>query len=179
MPAPSPAPVTIPNRPFWARLLVPFWAIEVLMGLYFAWIGLSRLGPGENGMAVLLLVMGLLLAAAGVVMTGLAFRVARIRGTALEFTAEGFRDHRLSPILIPWEALRWKVIFNGRGHSLQFDLEPGFRKGFRAYWHQRALAGFNRLFKQPEFTVVTLGTGLNARDIGKRLEAYKAPIEFA
>ena len=174
-----PAPVNIPNKPFWARLLVPFWAIEVLMGLYFAWIGLSRLGPGENGMAVLLLVMGLLLAAAGVVMTGLAFRVALLKGNALEFTDEGFRDHRLSPGLIPWEALRWKIIFNGRGHSLQFDLEPDFRKGFRAYWHQRAMARFNRLFKQPEFTVVTLGTGLNARDIGKRLEAYKAPVESA
>lgn len=174
-----PAPVTIPNRPFWARLLVPFWVIEVLMGLYFAWIGFSRLGPGENGMAVLLLVMGLLLAAAGVVMTGLALRVALLKGDALKFTEDGFHDRRLSPDLIPWEALRWKVIFNGRGHSLQFDLEDGFRKGFRAYWHQRAMARFNRLFKQPEFTVVTLGTGLDARDIGKRLEAFKAPVEFA
>ena len=174
-----PAPVTIPNKPFWARLLVPFWAIEVLMGLYFAWIGLSRLGPGENGMAVLLLVMGLLLAAAGVVMTGLALRVALLKGDALEFTEDGFRDRRLSPDLIPWEALRWKIIFNGRGHSLQFDLEPSVRKGFRAYWHQHALARFNRLFKQPEFTVVTLGTGLDARDIGKRLETFKAPLEAA
>lgn len=174
-----PAPVTIPNRPFWARLLVPLWAVEVLMGLYFAWIGFSRLGPAENGMAVLLLVMGLLLAAAGVAMTGLSWQVARLSGPALEFTAEGFRDHRLAPVLIPWQALRWKVIFNGRGHSLQFDLEPDFRKGFQAYWHQRAMARFNRLFKQPEFTVVTLGTGLTARQIGRRMEAFRASVETA
>jgi hypothetical protein len=168
-----PEPVIIANRPFWARVLVVFWAIEVAMGLLFARTGFGWLGQSENGMAVLLAVMGLLLSAAGVVMTGLCWRIARLSGPAIEMRADGLRDHRLSPATIPWEAISWQVRFNGHSHSLYFDVaEPG-RAMVRPYWPQRALGLFNRLFRYPEFSVITLGTGLGARDIGARMAAFK------
>ena len=50
-----PEATTILNRPFWARVLLVFWGVEVAMGLLFAKVGFGWLGPSENGMAVLLI----------------------------------------------------------------------------------------------------------------------------
>jgi hypothetical protein len=170
-----PDATAIPNRPFWARLLLPFWALEAAMGLLFARTGAGWLGPSENGMAVLLIAMGLMLAAAGVVMTGLCWRIARLKGPAIEIGPGGLRDHRLSSALLPWEDVSWTVRFNGLSHGLYLDVAEPRRSSFRPYWHQKAVALFNRLFRYPEFSIATLGTGLGAQGIAKRLAAFKAP----
>ncbi|MFN4141959.1 hypothetical protein, partial [Aestuariivirga sp.] len=150
--------------------------LQAAMGLIFALTGARWLGPSENGMAILLMGMGLLLAAAGLVLAGLAWRIAWLRGPALELTEEGLRDRRLSPDVIPWDAISWRVMFNGRSYSLQFDVAEAQRKILRIYWPHRAMALFNRLMRHPEFTVVTLGTGLTAEAIGARMNSFKTRI---
>ena len=69
-------------------------------------------------------------------------------------------------------------MFNGHSYSLCLDLSEPFRRTFRPFWHQRAMGLFNRLFRYPEFTVTTLGTGLNARQIGELITPFK-PQETA
>lgn len=170
-----PEPVIIHNRPFWARLFGLFWVVEIIMGLLFARIGFGWIGPGENGMAIILAVMGLLLAAAGVVMAGLCWRIARISGPAIEMGSAGLTDRRLSAVTVPWESLTWKILFNGRSHSLYFAVADPVRRRLKPYWPQRAMGLFNRMLHHPEFTVVTLGTGLSAREIAARMEAFKPP----
>ncbi len=168
-----PEPVIIANRPLTARLLLPLWIIQTAMGLVFALAGLRLLGPGENGAAAVLIILGLVLAAAGVVMTGLSWRSAWLKGPAIEMTAEGFRDRRLSDQLIPWAALSWKLVFNGRGHAVQIDVAEPWRGNLGGFWAQRALGRFNRLFRHPEFTVLTLGTGRSAHAIAALLARFK------
>jgi hypothetical protein len=170
-----PEPVIIPSRPFWARVLLPFWMLQVAMGGLFAAAGIRLLGPGENGGAAILILMGLLLAAAGVVLTGLTWRIARLRGPAIEMTAEGLLDRRLARQRIPWEALAWKIIFNGRSYSVQLDVAEPARSGLGVYWHQRAAGLVSRMLRQPEFSVVSMGTGLSAHEIGKRMERFRPP----
>jgi hypothetical protein len=170
-----PEATTILNRPFWARVLLVFWGVEVAMGLLFAKVGFGWLGPSENGMAVLLIALGLLLALAGVVMTGLCWRIARLKGPAIEMTAEGLLDRRLAPTRIGWEHVAWKLVFNGRSHALHLDVGEPARSNLRPFWEQRAMGLFNRLFRYPEFTIVTLGTGLSSRKIATRMEAFKPP----
>ena len=92
-----PDPVVIENRPLMARLLLLFWAAEIMVGLLFMLTGANMLGPSENGGAMMLMLMGLVLVAAGVVMTGLCWRIAWIRGPAIEMSAEGLLDRRLAP----------------------------------------------------------------------------------
>jgi hypothetical protein len=169
-------PVVIENRPLLARLLLMFWVAEIGVGLLFALAGARLLGPSENGGAVILILMGLVLVAAGVLMTGLCWRVARIRGAAIEMTAEGLLDRRLAERLIPWEALSWKVIFNGRSYSLQLTVANTLRHKVGILWYQRALGLFSRLFRHPEFTVTTLGTGLSAHELASHMERFKPAL---
>jgi hypothetical protein len=153
-----------------------FWVAEIGVGLLFALAGWRLLGPSENGGAAILILMGLVLVAAGVVMTGLCWRVARIRGAAVEMTAEGLLDLRLAKRRIPWEALTWKVIFNGRSYSLQLDVAAPFRREAGILWYQRGLGLFSRMLRHPEFTLSTLGTGLSAHEIAARMEAFKPAL---
>ncbi len=167
-------PVVIANRPHLARLLLLFWLAEVAVGLLFAAGGLRLFGPSENGGAAVLILMGLVLTAAGVVMAGLCWRIARLRGAAIEMTAEGLLDRRLSERRLPWAAIRWKVMFNGRSYAVQFDLSEPVRSEAAICWPQRALGLFSRMLRHPEFTLSTLGTGISAHELGKRLERFSS-----
>ena len=169
--------VTIANRPLTARLLLLFWVAEVAVGLLFARAGARLVGPSENGGAAVLIVMGLVLVAAGIVMAGLCWRSGRITGAAIELGPEGLLDRRLSDQRLPWQAIRWKVIFNGRSYAVQFDLAEPTRSDARIHWPQRALGLLSRSLRQPEFTVSTLGTGLSAHALAKRLERF-SPASF-
>jgi len=147
-----PAPVMIANRPLLPRLLLLFWVAEIAVGLLFATAGYGLLGPSENGGAVVLMLMGL---------------------DAIEMTDTGLMDRRLSTHPIPWEAIAWKVIFNGRSYALQMDVAEPARSAAGIGWPARALGLFSRMLRQPEFNVATLGTGLSADDIGKRMAGFK------
>lgn len=168
-----PEPVIIPNRPFWARVLLPFWVLQMAMGALFAAAGLRMLGPGENGAAVILILMGLLLVTAGAVLAGLSWRIASLRGNAIEMTAEGLLDRRLARQRIPWEAISWKVIFNGRSYSVQMDVAEQARNTLGLYWHQRASGLVSRMLRQPELSVVSIGTGLSAHEIAARMQRFR------
>jgi hypothetical protein len=168
-----PAPVMIPNRPLLPRLLLLFWVAEIAVGLLFGAAGYELLGPSENGGAVVLMLMGLVLVLAGVVMAGHCWRIASLSGNAIEMTEAGLMDRRLSAHPIPWEAIAWKVIFNGRSYALQMDVAEPARSAAAIGWPSRALGLFSRMLRQPELNVATLGTGLSAEDIGKRMAAFK------
>ena len=168
-----PAPVLVPNRPLIARLLLLFWLAEIAVGLLFAAAGYGLLRPGESGGAAVLILMGLVLSLAGVVMAGHCWRIARLSGNAIEMTEAGFLDRRLSERPIPWEAISWEVLFNGRSYSLQMNIAEPARKMAGIAWPARALGLFSRLLRHPEFTVATLGTGLSADEIGQRMSAFK------
>jgi hypothetical protein len=169
-----PAPVLIANRPVVPRLLLLFWVAEIAVGLLFAAAGYQLLRPGENGGAAVLMLMGVVLVAAGLVMAGHCWRIASLRGNAIEMTEAGLLDRRLSASPIPWEAISWKVIFNGRAYSLQMNIAGSTRSTLNIAWPARALGLFSRMLRHPEFTVASLGTGLSAHDIGQRMAAFKA-----
>lgn len=171
-----PDAVIIENRPLIARLLLMFWVAEIVVGLLFTLAGVNLLRPAENGGPILLMVMGLVLVLAGLVMSGLCWRVARLKGAAIEMRPEGLMDRRLARNAIPWEAISWKVIFNGRSYSLQLDIAEPARSTAGIYWYQRALGLFSRMLRQPAFTVVTLGTGLGAEEIGRRMTPFKPAV---
>ncbi len=169
-------PVIIHNRPFWARILTVFWAVEVAVGLVFAGVGASWLGAGENGLAGVTIGCGLLLAVVGVVMTGVSWRVWRLgQGPAIEMRDGGLVDRRIADATIPWAAISWAVIFNGRSYSLQFDVAPPERAALDVHWEQRLMGRFNRLFNYPELTMVTLGTAKSAHALGSLMESFKSP----
>lgn len=168
-----PAPVTIANRPLLPRLLLLFWVAEIAVGVLFAAAGYELLGPSENGGAAVLILMGLVLVVAGVVMAGHCWRIARLSGNAIEMSEAGLMDRRLSARPIPWEAISWKVIFNGRSYALQMDVTEPARSAAGIGWPARALGLFSRMLRQPEFNVATLGTGLSADDLGKRMAGFK------
>lgn len=165
----------IENRPLLARLLLLFWAAAAVMGGLFAAAGLRLLGPGEKGGALLLLVLGLTLVAAGIVMGGLCWRIGRLRGPAIELSDEGLLDRRLSPRRIDWQTIDWRITFNGRAYAVQFDVSPAIRAGLGIYWPQRVLGMFSRLLGRPGLTLVTLGTGLSAHQLGGLIEPFKPP----
>ena len=167
-----PAPVMIANRPMLPRLLLLFWVAEVAVGLLFAWAGRGLLGPGENGGALVLIIMGLVLALAGIIMAGHCWRIAGLTGSAIEMTETGLLDRRLAAHPIPWQAISWKVIFNGRSYALQMDVAEPARSAAAITWSAKALGLFSRLLRQPEFNVTTLGTGLSAHDLGERMAAF-------
>lgn len=168
-----PDAVVIANRPLIARLLLLFWLAEILVGLLFVLAGANMLGPAENGGPIVLMIMGLVLVLAGVVMCGLCWRVARLKGAAIEMTAAGLMDRRLARNVIPWEAISWKVIFNGRSYSLQLDIAEPARSAAGIYWYQRALGLFSRMLRHPAYNVATLGTGLGAEELGRRMDAFR------
>ena len=82
-------------------------------------------------------------------------------------------DRRITPAIIPWEAISWRVLFNGHGYSVKFDVAEPVRQGLRLPPPQRVLGMFNRLLRYPAFIILTLGTGLSAHQIGARLEGFK------
>jgi hypothetical protein len=171
-----PAPVMIANRPMLPRLLLLFWVAEIGVGLLFAAAGYELLGPSENGGAVVLIVMGLVLTLAGLIMAGHCWRVVRLSGNAIEMTDAGLMDRRLSARPIAWEAIAWKVIFNGRSYALQMNVAEPARSAAGITWSARALGMFSRLLRQPEFNVASLGTGLSAHGIAERMSAFRRPM---
>lgn len=170
-----PAPVLIANRPMLPRLLLLFWVAEIAVGLLFAAAGNMLLGPGENGGAAVLIVMGLVLTVAGIIMSGHCWRIASLSGNAIEMTDDGLTDRRLSTHSIPWDSISWKVIFNGRAYAVQIDIAEPVRSTARIGWPARALGLITRLLRQPEFTVAALGTGLSAHDIAERMATFRPP----
>lgn len=158
------------------RLLLLFWLAEIAVGLLFALAGYELLGPGENGGAMVLMLMGAVLTLAGIIMAAHCWRIARLSGTAIEMTDAGLLDRRLADRSIPWEAIGWKVIFNGRSYAVQMNVAEPARSAAGIAWHARALGLFSKLLRQPEFNVPALGTGLSAHDIGSRMSAFKPPM---
>jgi len=169
-----PAPVLIANRPTLPRLLLLFWVAEIAVGLLFVAAGYEVLGPSENGGAAVLMLMGLLLTLSGIIMVGHCWRIARLAGNAIELTDAGLLDRRLSAHPLPWDAISWKVIFNGRSYAVQMDVSEPARSAAEIAWPARALGLFSRMLRQPEFNVASLGTGLSAHDIGERMSSFKA-----
>lgn len=172
-----PAPVTIANRPTLPRLLLLFWLAEICVGLLFAMAGYELLGPGENGGATVLMLMGGVLTVAGIIMAAHCWRSASLAGNAIEMTEAGLLDRRLASRPIPWEAISWKVIFNGRSYAVQMNVAEPARSAAGLAWHARALGLFSRMLRQPELNVSTLGTGLSAHDIGARMIAFRPPMD--
>ncbi|WP_290542037.1 hypothetical protein [Aestuariivirga sp.] len=165
----------IPNRPLLPRLLLLFWVAEIAVGLLFAAAGYELLGQAGNGGAAVLMLMGVVLAVVGAVMAGHCWRSARLAGNAIEMTGAGLMDRRLSAHPIPWEAVSWKVIFNGRSYALQMDIAEPARSAAAIAWPARALGVFSRMLRQPEFNVAALGTAMTAEEIGKRMAGFKPP----
>jgi hypothetical protein len=171
--------VTIENRPFRARLLVLFWMVEIGVGLAFAAAGAARMGSGENGVAGVMIAGGVLLSIVGVIMAAISWRIARIRGPVLTLGPSGLMDRRICEQVIPWSAVSWKIIFNGRAYALQFDVAEPERSSLDPYWEQQAIGKFNSLFRYPEFSVAALGTGRTIYDLADIMKRYKAPSEGA
>ena len=168
-----PDPVIIENRPLRACLMALLWLAETGFGVLVAATGGRWLGPTENGAAVLAIGAGAIAVAAGVVMALIAGRAACLKGAAIEMTAEGFRDRRLSDRLVPWPAMDWKVVFNGSAYSLHFDLAAEARRHYRVGLANHAVCLFNRAFRYPEFTVLTLGTAKSAHQIAKLMDRFR------
>lgn len=174
-----PETVIIENRPRWAWALALLWAIETVAGLGFAASGTMWLGAHENGAAAVLIGMGLLLVAAGVVMTAQCLRIARLKGAAIVMGGEGFLDRRVAERVIPWEAISWRIVFNGRSYSLHFSVAEPVRAGLSPHWEQRAMGRFNRLFGYPEFAMMTLGTGKSLGALAELMQRFKPLPEQA
>lgn len=169
-----PDPVIIENRPRRAWVFVALWAVETLAGLGFAGSGLAWLGARENGAGIVLIVMGLVLCLAGIVMTGQSWRIARLHGPAIRMTASGLTDRRVAEQEVPWEALHWKIVFNGRSYAVQFGVAEPHRATFRPHWEQRLQAGFHRLFGYPDFVMPLLGTAHSVAALAEHLRKFKA-----
>ncbi len=172
-------PVIIANRPFWPRVTTVFWALETAVGLLFAALGTAWLGGDENGAPVLMIVMGLMLALAGAVMTNVVWQAARLKGPAILASEHGFQDRRLSEQKIGWDHLQWKVVFNGRNWSLRFDIDDTLRSQFRVCWGNRVLALLNRALRYPAFGVMTLGTSMGTNDLSAVMSKFKKPQDQA
>jgi hypothetical protein len=170
-----PEPVIIQNRRFWPGVFTVIWAVETVVGLSFAAFGASRLGRTENGAALFIVILGVALGVAGAMMVAVCWRSARLKGPAIEMSEAGFRDFRLSPLVLLWGDLEWKVVFNGLAWSLQFDLQPEKRAVYRIGGPYRLLAAINRAFRYPEFPVLTLGTGRTAHHLAKLMEKFRTP----
>lgn len=163
-----PEPIAIPNRPFWARALLVLCVIELGMGAVFIYAGFTRSSP-------LVLVLGVLMTALFIGLAAFAWPIAWLRGPAIEMREDGIIDRRLSPETIPWEAISWKILFNGRSYSLRFEVAEPVRQSLVLSPLHRLVAGFNRLLRQPGFTLHALGTGQSAHQLGEKLKRFKAP----
>lgn len=168
-----PEPVIIANRPFWARVFAVFWLIEIAVGLSFSAGGIGLAGSGESGVVAVLFACGLILAAVGVVMAASALRIWSLKGPAIEMRTDGFIDRRTADQLIPWQAISWKVVFNSRTYSLQLDVKPPEREALKVHWEQGLMGRLNRMFKYPELTVLTLGTGKTAHQLADLMARFK------
>ncbi len=82
-------------------------------------------------------------------------------------------DRRIADQLIPWPAIIWKVVFNSRAYSLQIDVRAPERQALNVYWEQRLMGRCNRLFKYPELTVVTSGTGHSTHQLAAMMVRFK------
>jgi hypothetical protein len=87
----------------------------------------------------------------------------------------GFLDRRLADVVTPWDAVAWKIVFNGRSYSLQFDAAEPHGSSLRRHWDQRLMGRLNRLFKYPEFTILTLGTAKNVAELGALMSRFRLP----
>lgn len=163
-----PETVIIPNRPFWARALLLLCAVEIGMGLLFIYAGATQ----PSGFV---LVLGCLITALFLWLAAFAWPIARLREPALELRPEGLLDRRLAPSVIPWEAISWKILFNGRAYSLKFDVAEHARQALSPSVPNQLAGRFNRLWRHPEFTIHTLGTGLSADQLGDKLKLFKPP----
>lgn len=173
--SPMRQPVIIENRSSWARILAVFWVAEVVLGLAFTAAGASWIGVEQPVLVAAILIGGLLLAAIGVPMAAGSRRIARLPGSAVEMSEDGFRDRRIAEVVTPWQAIAWKIVFNGRSYSLQFDVAEPYRNALRLHWDQRLLAFLNRALGYPEFTVVTLGTGHGVDELGRLMFQFRPP----
>jgi hypothetical protein len=160
--------VIIPNRPFWARALLFLCVIELAMGVLFMAAGFTQSSGLVLGLGVLITLLFLWLAA-------FAWPMAWLREPAIELRPEGLLDRRLARSVIPWEAVSWKILFNGRAYSVKFDVTGPARQSLNLPPLHRLTAIFSRLWRQPEFTLHTLGTGFNAHQLGEKLKQFKAP----
>ena len=163
-----PETLIISSRPFWARALIFLCVIELGMGLLFIFAGITR----SSG---LVLVLGTLITALFVWLAAFAWPIAILRDPAIEMRPEGLLDRRFSQGVIPWEAISWRVVFNGRSYSLKFDVAEPARLALALSPMQRLAAALNRAWRHPEFTLHTLGTGLSAHQLGEKLKTFKAP----
>lgn len=168
-----PQPVVITNRPFWARILTAFWVAETMLGLAFVAMGASWIGAEHPVFVAGLFIGGLVLAGIGAPMAANSWRIARLKGTAIEMTDAGFRDHRIAETLTPWQAIAWKIVFNGRSYSLQFDVAQPHRDALLVHWDQRLLGHLNQVLGYPEFTVVTLGTQHGVDDLAHLMGQFR------
>lgn len=160
--------VIIPNRPFWARALLFLCVIELAMGLLFMAAGLTQSSGLVLGLGALITVLFLWLAA-------FAWPIAWLREPAIELRPDGLLDRRLTRSVIPWEALRWKILFNGRAYSVKFDVTGPARQSLKLSPLHRLTAAAGRLWRLPEFTLHTLGTGFSAHQLGEKLKPFKSP----
>jgi hypothetical protein len=168
-----PPPVVIDNQPFWARLLTVFWIAEAVLGLVFASVGVPWLGGSDAWAGAALVVGGVFLVAVGILMAAISWEVSRLRGPAIEMSAEGFRDRRLSEAIIPWDKMSWRLVFSGKSYSLQFDVAPEMRARIKLTWAHRWMSALNRLFGFPEYTVVTMGTGRSAGELDGMMRRFR------
>ncbi len=162
--------VIIPNRPFWARALLLLCAVEIGMGLLFIYAGATR----SSGLA---LALGSLMTALFLWLAVFSWPIAWLREPAIELRPEGLLDRRLARSVIPWEAVSWKILFNGRAYSLKIDVAEPARHAMRPYMLARIAAPFSRLWRHPEFTLHTLGTRHNAHQLGEKLRLFKSPAD--
>ena len=85
-----PEPASIANRPFWARISAVFWLVGIAVGLSFAAGGIGYIGSGENGVAAMLVICGLMLSGVGLVRAATSSRIWLLKGPAIEMRQEGF-----------------------------------------------------------------------------------------
>lgn len=159
-------PIIIMNRPFWARALLLLCVIELVMGSLFIY------GGAAYGSSIAL-TLGILIVALFAGLAWFSWPSAWLRGAVIEMGAEGLRDRRLSETVIPWETIRWKILFNGRSYSLKFDVAEPTLGMLRPSLPRRSLALLNRLVGYPAFTMATLGTGLSSHQLAARMERFK------
>lgn len=163
-----PDSIVIPNRPFWARALLFLCVIELATGALFIYGGLTQ--P-----SALVLVLGVLMVALFAGLSAFAWPIARLREPAIEMRPEGLIDRRLTASIIPWESISWKILFNGRSYSLRFEVTEPVRQSLKLSPAQKLVSAFHRLWRQPGFTLHTLGTGLSAHQLGEKLKNFKPP----
>lgn len=163
-----PETLIIPNRPFWARALIFLCVIELGMGLLFVIAGITH----SSGLVI---VLGALITALFLGLATFGLPIAILTQPAIEMRPDGLLDRRFSQTLIPWEAISWKVVFNGRSYSLKFDVAEPTRQALALSPMQRLSAALSRAWRHPEFTLHTLGTGLSAHQLGEKLKNFKAP----